>query len=239
VSEDEPVDFTDSGTGMVLQRVYSGIRHAIIIGEFPQGMKLNEQRLANYFNVSRVPLRESMKLLERDGFITALPRRSAVVSIWTASRARDLFDARLGLEVEAARYAARQVALGASTDDIRARLEESDASVKVGNDLEIAEASTAFHVAIVQLTGNRLLQSLMHTISHEMTWLFYLTSQRDSQKACDEHHELLDAICSGNEELAKAVAYTHIELGREPSLAAFAASGELSQHALGRIAPVA
>jgi DNA-binding GntR family transcriptional regulator len=205
----------------VLQRVYRGIRHGIITGAFPQGMRLNEQRFAEHFTVSRVPLREALSLLERDGFVTSEPRRSAVVSSWTAERVSELFDARLALEVEAARYAARRVRAGASTARLVHSLEESERTVRDGDDLAIATASTRFHVELVALTGNRLLQSLMRTISHEMNWLFYLTSRRDSEKACAEHHEIVDAITSGKEEIARAVTYTHIERGREPSLAIF------------------
>ncbi|WP_433509326.1 GntR family transcriptional regulator [Nonomuraea sp. CA-143628] len=209
----------------VLQRVYDGIRHGIITGTIAQGTRLNENRFAESFEVSRVPIREAIRRLEHDGFVIAEPRRSAVVSTWTADRVIDLFDARLALEVEAARYAARRVREGASTAGLARRLAATEQSIASGDHLEIAKASTQFHIEVVELTQNRLLRSLMRTISHEMIWLFYLTSQRDARKACDEHHDMLDAIASGKEELARTVTYTHIERGREPSLANFDRGG--------------
>jgi Transcriptional regulators len=211
----------EPGTESVLTRVYRDIRHGVITAEFPPGMRLNEQRFAEMFNVSRPALREAMSLLERDGFIESEPRRSAVVRRWTPKRVNELFDARLALETAGAQYAAREVRGGASTAKLLASLAESDARAHLGDSLSIAEGSTQFHLDAVELSGNELLLSLMRTISHEMVWLFYLTSGRDSQTACDEHHELVDAICSGNEEVARAVAYTHIERGRKPSLSFF------------------
>ena len=200
-------------------QIYRQIRASIISGEYGPGMRLNEQRLAESLAVSRVPLRESFPLLERDGFIQQLPRRSAVVSSWTTQRVDDLFDTRLSVEVEAARLATRKVAAGRSMAAVEASLEESEQLIESGaDDRLIAEASTRFHELVVELTDNDLLISLMRPISQRMTWLFYLTSRRDSKRACAEHRELFAAIASGNEELARSVAYFHIEMGRQPSL---------------------
>jgi DNA-binding GntR family transcriptional regulator len=208
--------------GSLSAHIYRTMRRWIITGEYHQGMRLNEQRLAVALDVSRVPIREVLPQLAADGFVEMSPHRSAVVSSWSVEDVNNLFDVRLGLEVEAARYAARKVAQGASMANLAAVLHSSEEVVRTGEDLRIAESSTLFHLRVVDLTGNGLMMSLMRTVSHRMSWLFYLTSQRDAQKACDEHHELFDAIASGNEEVARAVAYTHIERGREPSLASFA-----------------
>jgi DNA-binding GntR family transcriptional regulator len=93
--------------GSLPQWIYGQIRLNIMTGEYPAGTRLNEQRLAESLEVSRVPLRESFLGLQRDGFIDQLPHRSAVVTGWDAKRVNDLFDARISLEVEAARLATR------------------------------------------------------------------------------------------------------------------------------------
>ena len=59
-----------------------------------------------------------------------------------------------------------------------------------------------------------------------MTWLFYLTSSRDQHVQSDEHHNLLDAIASGNDRLAESVAFAHIEKGRIPSLEIILSTGQ-------------
>jgi len=201
-------------------RAYRRISRSIVLGEYPQGMRLHEKLLTESLQISRVPLRESFPLLERDGYIEQLPRRSAVVSTWTRDRVNELFEVRLSLEVEAAASAARAASGGGRTHRLLEALSTSDDVVEEGDPLAIAEASTRFHQEVVELTGNRLLISLMRPVTQWMIWLFFLTSQRDSSKACEEHHELLEAIASGNERLASSVAYAHIEAGREPSLAA-------------------
>jgi DNA-binding GntR family transcriptional regulator len=201
------------------RQIYDRLREGIIRGRYPQGSRLAEQRLAEELQVSRVPLREAVPLLEVDGFVRTLPRRGAVVTSWTVRSAHDLFDLRLCLEVGAARFAARQIAGGASPAPLRAALERSRQGVATDDAYVIAQNSTLFHEVIVELTGNELMRSLMRSVSGRMMWLFYLTSRLDPLDALAGHEELLEAISSGNGRLAESVAYMHIERDRAESMA--------------------
>ncbi|MGF6885071.1 DNA-binding GntR family transcriptional regulator [Nocardia sp. GAS34] len=200
------------------RQIYDRLREGIIRGTYPQGTRLAEQRLAEELAVSRVPLREAVPLLEVDGFVRTLPRRGAAVSTWTTRSAHELFDLRLCLEVGAARFAARQIASGASPELLYAALVHSREGVATGDNYRIAEDSTLFHEVIVELTGNALMRSVMRSVSGRMMWLFYLTSELDPVDALTGHEDLLDAISSGNERLAESVAYTHIERDRAESM---------------------
>ena len=206
-------------TSLAVQ-VYATLRERIILGQYAQGSRLPEQRLAEDLNVSRIPLREAIRQLEVDGFVQSLPRRGAVVWTWTAQAVHDLFDVRLALEVAATGLAATRVANGRDVADIEAALDRSHEELRSGDALRIAEASAAFHEAIVVTTDNELMISLMRAVSGRVVWLFHLTSGRDAAVACEEHHDLLDAIRSGGPRMAESVAYAHIDRGRAPSLEA-------------------
>lgn len=200
--------------------VYDTVRERIILGGYEQGSRLPEQRIGEELDVSRVPLREAVPLLERDGFVRTTPRRGAVVAVWSEKAIDDLFDVRLCLEVGAARHAARQVALGASLDHLNAALDEAHHVVEERDAYAIAQASTAYHEAVVETAANDLMLKMMRTVSGRMTWLFYLTSGLPAEDAYDDHVALRDAIASGNERVAEAIAYAHIERDRLPSFAA-------------------
>src|SRR6478752_1191408 len=180
------------------RRIYSTVRERIILGQYPQGSRLPEKRIGEELDVSRVPLREAVPLLERDGFVYSYPRRGAVVARWDAKAIDDLFDARLSLEVGAAHYAARQVARGGSMDALNVALKEAQRVVESGDAYAIARGSTAFHEAVVETSTNDLMVRLMQTISGRITWLFYLTSGLP----------------------AESVAYAHIERDRQPTFEA-------------------
>jgi DNA-binding GntR family transcriptional regulator len=203
-------------------KVYEEIRTRIIVGRYPQGSRLPEQRLAEDLEVSRVPLREAIPQLESDGFVRTLPRRGAVVSTWSTKLVNDLFDARLALEVAAARRAAVRVAQGGDILALELKLAEADEEVTRGGALEVAVANAEVHQRLVEAAGNVLMSELMRAVAGRMVWFFYLTATRDPLIACAEHHEIADAIRAGNERLAEALTFAHIESGREPSLAAVA-----------------
>jgi DNA-binding GntR family transcriptional regulator len=199
-------------------QIYERLREGIIRGRYPQGSRLIEARLAQELEVSRVPLREAIPLLAVDGFVRTVPQRGMVVMTWTTRSAHDLFDLRLCLEVGAARYAARRAREETSIEPLRAALENSRKGIVTGDPYRIAEDSARFHETIVQLTGNRLMQSIMESVSGRMMWLFFLTSELDPVAALTEHEELLAVIGSGNERLAEAIAYAHIERDRDESM---------------------
>ena len=200
------------------RQIYLRLREGIIRGVYPQGSRLAEQPLAEELQVSRVPLREAVPLLAVDGFVRTLPRRGAVVNRWSIRSAHDLFDLRLCLETGAARFAARQVARGESVQQLADLLSRSREGVLTRDSYRIAADSTRFHEAIVELTGNDLMGLIMRSVSGRMMWLFFMTSELDPVDALDGHEELLEAIESGNERVAEAVAYTHIERDRAESI---------------------
>ncbi|PJI93536.1 GntR family transcriptional regulator [Luteimicrobium subarcticum] len=207
------------------RQIYDTVRERIILGHYPEGSRLPEQRIGDELEVSRVPLREAVPLLERDGFVQTFPRRGAMVTTWDTKAIDDLFDVRLCLEVGAAGHAARQIALGGSMAPLDEALAASRRVVQERDAYAIAQASTAYHETIVKTAANDLMLKMMRTISGRMTWLFYRTSGLPVDDALDEHVSLRDAIASGNERVAEAVAYAHIERDREPSFAALAQGG--------------
>ncbi|MFD1522028.1 GntR family transcriptional regulator [Pseudonocardia yunnanensis] len=221
-----PIDPTTRPDSLSRQ-IYATLREGIIRGRYPQGSRLAEQRLAEELQVSRVPLREAVPVLEIEGFVSTLPRRSAIVTTWTIRSVHDLFDLRLCLEVGAARYAARRIADGASIAPLRAALETARGSLNSGDAYRIADDSTRFHEGIVDLTDNALMRAVMRSLAGRMMWLFFMTHEPGPLHAHNGHEELLAAIESGDERVAEAVAYTHIEHHRIDSMRALRASSDI------------
>jgi DNA-binding GntR family transcriptional regulator len=61
-------------------RVAAQIREQIVSGVLPEGAPLLQEKLADDFKVSRIPVREAMKQLEAEGLITSYPHRTSVVA---------------------------------------------------------------------------------------------------------------------------------------------------------------
>ena len=208
------------------EQVYQLVLEGIVAGEYAQGTRLRERELSELYNVSRIPVREAIQRLEQDGFVETFPRRGAVVRRLSLSDVNDLFDVRLCLETFAARMAAVQVAQGAPGESLQELLDAGRQAIDDGRTDDVVRLSAAFHAEIVRLSGNRLLIESVKPLFGRMRWIFGLAHNRSSELQRDEHVELCKAILGGHADLAYSLAYTHIELGREPVLRGLAGTLE-------------
>jgi DNA-binding GntR family transcriptional regulator len=72
-------------------RLAAGIRKMIAKGELKPGDKIAEKRLCDHFQVSRTPLREAIKVLAFEGFLTLHPNRSATVRAYTLAEIAEAY----------------------------------------------------------------------------------------------------------------------------------------------------
>lgn len=132
------------------------IASAIVAGELPRGLKLNEHELASRYDVSRTPVREALRLLAVTGLIEARPRRGAIVASVSASQLSEMFVAMSEVEATCARLAAmrmtpierRQLA------DLHRRMKDSAIKKAEG---AYSEANTQFHTMIYRGAHNTIL----------------------------------------------------------------------------------
>src|SRR5262245_7847594 len=80
------------------QRVIAALRRAIVLGELAPNVHLKEPLLAQRFGVSRLPVREALVQLEREGLVRVEPRRGAFVLGVTAQDISDIYECRHILE---------------------------------------------------------------------------------------------------------------------------------------------
>ncbi|MDX6740797.1 GntR family transcriptional regulator [Actinocorallia sp. A-T 12471] len=195
------------------EQICDHIRELIIADELEPGSWLRERDLAQRLDVSRIPVREALLMLETEGFVRLVPRRGAMVSTLTLSEAENLFDVREALEVQAARLAARRLGAGVKTS-LLDHMARAEAAAEAGDRLALEAANAAFHHEVLALSGNPILESLMRSIAGRVRWLFRKLPSRDPASQLAKHRELCDAIASGNPDLAAAVAFAQISRSR-------------------------
>ena len=210
------------------ERVYEWVRDRIIDGSLPTGSRVRERELAEELGVSRIPIREAFPRLEAEGYIRTLPRRGAVVAPMELADVIELFDVRASLEVLAARLAATRCAGGESGDRLMEALETADRAVDSSDESKIADATSDFHDAVVELAGSRLLQDLLLPVQGRVKRLFHIASERDDGDVHREHRDLCDAIIRGQVERAAALALAHVERSRAETLPLLAAPAMVS-----------
>ncbi|MEV6288674.1 GntR family transcriptional regulator [Kribbella sp. NPDC051770] len=200
------------------EQVLSELRRRIVDGDYAQGERLTENRLADDFGVSRNPVREALRVVESEGFVEILPRRGAVVATLDDTAIRDLFAVRKQLETLAAGLAAER----ATEEDVarlRGLLAEANAATDAEDFARVAELNSELHVAVIDISGNRWLASLASAMYHHVHWVFRVGAAQRAPHSWEEHIRLVDAIAEGDVEAAVAAATAHIEAAAAAALA--------------------
>ncbi|MDQ4504538.1 GntR family transcriptional regulator [Sinomonas sp. ASV322] len=214
----EPLDEVGPAAGSLANRVYEWLRERIIDGSLPAGARIRERDIAEVLRVSRVPVREALPQLVREGYVERVPRRGAVVAPMTPQAVGGLFDVRSTLEVLAARIAAQACAAGASAAVLEGLLGRAHAATEAGDENQIAELNSRLHEGIVELAGNRLLQKIMAPMNGHVRRLFHIAQDRDRHEIYHEHMGIVRAISRGQADLAAALSFAHVEESRIESL---------------------
>jgi DNA-binding GntR family transcriptional regulator len=81
-----------------VELVLDELRARILSGQIRPGAALRQEALADELGVSRIPLREAIRLLSSEGLVEVIPHRGAYVSMLSLDDVQEFFDLRLRLE---------------------------------------------------------------------------------------------------------------------------------------------
>ncbi|MGW4287105.1 GntR family transcriptional regulator [Streptomyces sp. NPDC004673] len=193
--------------GSVRERVLAELRQDIIAGRLGPGDRLVERELAERYGVSRVPVREAIRALVGEGFVLFESARRTVVRRLTPDDVRELFELREALEVYAAGLAAAR-ATPEALEELRELLAEAATATTAGDAEAITDVNTRFHDRILAMAGNGLLISVLEPVDGRLRWLTRRNAEWPQLLA--EHHELYEAIASGDPDRARAHALDHV-----------------------------
>jgi len=194
-----PVDLTEE--------VLITLRRAIVSGAFAAGDRLPEAATAAQLGVSRVPVREAMLQLEREGLLRFDSRGGALVRELSAGDFEEIFSLRLHLEPLAAELACRHLS-ELEADLLEANIARTRRASRL---LEVTLLDVEFHDIIMRASRHsRLLQCWQGLKPQLEIWLhrmhrhFEAATRRTRETTVREHARLLDALRSGNPDEAAA-----------------------------------
>jgi DNA-binding GntR family transcriptional regulator len=194
------------------------IMEMILFGYFANETRLYPQELARRFDVSQTPVREALMQLAAEGLIEATPRRGFRIRTPTRQQVVDLWQVRAGLETTAAELVVARLKTGELTTDafaaMRAIQRRRDELGPAMSTREHIETNSAFHAALVELGGNRLLVGLFASIQQHLiaAWVQRGVESWRSRLREDaaEHHALLGALSAGDAPACRRVIGTHV-----------------------------
>lgn len=215
---------------------------SLILAELAPGASLpSEADLAAQYDVSRLTVREAVKMVAGRGLLELARGRRAVVREPSGSAFGDflssilsrdpkglfdLIEVRQGLEVQSATFAARRANRAgiAAIEHALDGLRRAAAEISRGEDAEreaaekrFREFDAAFHEAIALASGNRMITYLIEAMEVPLAQSFSLSMRgrqmRGSpvEKAVESHQRILDFIRDGDSRGAAQAMRTHLE----------------------------
>ncbi|QMU96915.1 GntR family transcriptional regulator [Microbacterium esteraromaticum] len=176
------------------QYVLDELRRAIIRRELKPGEPIRQDALADRLGVSRVPLREALKILEGEGQVLYLPRRGYQIVDLSMADLVEVYHLRAILETEAIRLGVP--ALGdEDLDELEQLQDEIEAAGAVGDVITMSAANRRFHFLVFDLAGmprlSRMIRNLWETTDAYRSLYYADVDNRAHVRA--EHRAIVEA----------------------------------------------
>ncbi|MFI6728889.1 GntR family transcriptional regulator [Streptomyces atratus] len=198
------------------ERVTRQLRDDILDGVRQPGSKLVERELAAELGVSRLPIRDALKVLVAEGLVTPRPRTWAVVREFTSTDIADLNEIRTPLELLTFRLAAQR-RTRPGLEKLRSDLDAELEAARTGDAVRARRAAADFHQAVTSLAGNAMLSELERTLRSRMRWL--LAQHDDLMAVANEHEALYAAIAERDVHRVEELVVKHLASSRSAAAA--------------------
>lgn len=173
----------------------------IAAGALKPGERLFETELASLLNMSRMPLREALKILEAQGIVESVPHRGTRIALFGDDRIDHICQVRIALERIALASAAplykAEPSLLAGLDRIIAAMEKAAHRLEW---IDVSKADLSFHREICRVSGNDILQTLWETLARHVFIVFghEIRDERDAAVMGPHHRRLRDLLAAGD-----------------------------------------
>jgi DNA-binding GntR family transcriptional regulator len=207
------------------------LERMIIRGELQAGDRINESALAQMFSISRGPIREACRSLEKSNLVRLVTNRGVFVREMSVAQAAEIYDVRAHLFGLAGRLAASRVSFQ-DVVELRAMVAEMNDAKDIDTYYPL---NVTFHARLVELSGNKRVAELYSALGKELHLFRRLgLVQGDSMVSSNEEHmRIIEALRDHNCDLSERTMADHILAGKARLLERVKAQGpEVSEPGL-------
>lgn len=196
--------------------VVDELRSRILSGKLAPGSALRQEALAEELGVSRIPLREAMRILSSEGLVDVYPHKGAYVSMLSKDEVQEFFDLRLRLEPWLFHEAAMRISM-AELDRAERLINEMDAA---GAE-EWGSLNREFHELLYAAAERPAAISIVRALHEksERYFRFQVVNVPIRQQAHQEHLALIELCRHRQADKAQAALERHIADAAEQILA--------------------
>jgi DNA-binding GntR family transcriptional regulator len=201
----------------LVEQITEFLTQAIMDNQFASGERLVENELQRQFGVSRSPIRESFRVLEKKGLVFNVPRRGTYVRKITQKDIEENFPVRANLESLAARLALSYLQ-PQDIEKMESAFSRMNEAAKNNDFKSYLKYHTQYHEIFIRASRNDTLIELLENLRNQAIWFrySYLYVQESYQYAIRVHRRILDYFVKKDAEHLEELVKEHIliALGR-------------------------
>lgn len=192
-------------------RAYSKIKEKIVTLEMPPGSMVDEAVLKETLGMGRTPIREALQRLAREDLVTIVPRRGMFVTDISIADLRQIFEARVPLEIACARLAAER-ATAEMIAELETLAQQVPAAAEANDHRTLMRIDEQFHELLVQASDSKFLADGLIWLYALSLRIWYLTVDQmgGMEDALQEHLTIVEAIRNRDPDLAEAAIRTQL-----------------------------
>lgn len=181
------------------EQTYEMLRSAILSGELAAGSRLIETQLAEQLQVSRTPIREALRLLQRDHLVTVDAQGAMRVALLSIEDAIQLYDCRIALE-QLSVSAACRMATSEQLEQIESTLQQAERAILNSahslTPYQLLHLDYQFHRLLAESSDNTWLVQILDQVFDKMSLLRLRTIEHNPNvlEIRGEHRRILEAI---------------------------------------------
>jgi len=202
------------------------LRERILTGVMPPSGRVDQDSVAAEFDISTTPVRDALRLLERDGLVVIRPRRGVYAVPVNAKVFRDVFDARIALECLAVETAVQHIPEAAFVNLVALHAAAAETLTRTGDEEEaLGPIDNMIHDLIIEHCNNDVVRELMESLRDRTDWVRRLAAKgtHSYKIAFAEHCQLLEALRARDVATAVTTLRDHLRCTRDQTLVALAA----------------
>jgi DNA-binding GntR family transcriptional regulator len=189
--------FSPQFSASLVEQITGFLTNAILEGQLVGGQRLVENELQRRFGISRAPIRESFRILEKNGLVVNIPRKGTYVRKITKKDVEENFPIRASLESLAARMAVSNL----KPEDIEGMelaLSSMKKAAKRNDFTSYLKYHQEFHEIFINASKNDALIGIVKNLRRQAIWFrfSYLYVQENYEYALQAHRKILDLFIS-------------------------------------------
>jgi len=206
------LDENTANFNSLTDRIFMQIENDILFGKYQPGESLIETKLSKELNVSRTPIREALRQLEREGLVQSIPNRGVIVKGISNQDIEDIYTIRMMIEGLAARWAAEKIT-EKEIEELKEVVDLEEFYTTKNDPIQLLKFDSRFHDILYKASKSRPLMHILSLFHHyiQRARSASLSTPGRAQRVLEEHKAILKAITERDAQKAEKLTNEHIK----------------------------